>query len=996
MDSRHEMLLGGQTSGTVDPGAPPDHGAPPGRNRRMGQAAYSSGGTDPFHNLPDTLLLAAASGSGGQLMPTATHLYSSGGSGGSGNGSKPRRMAYALYNASAGPTHTGISMNSEEPAIDNMQQAHNTAPLPAVLKPGPAPIAFSPPNTSDAAAAARGPDHMHPAPSPHLQLAPSAAAPLPRRTGDARAQPASVSAPLPRPCLTARDLSAAALCQVLTAVSAASLPNLKLPQPVTVQVSSKKRKGGAEAAAEGAEDGRTTRGTVGVFYPQLYLTGGDCIESGGQLMSRGRFERLAGSATAKWHVSIKVVPSGMTLGKWLQQHGLPVLQAAPRKPKVCASTPGAVGAALVGEEGAEEDHGSTASAGNPPTTSSSGPGPESMGAEPAGRAAAWAAEDRSGGSAHAAPLQYQQGSADLGPLPSSGDGWRPAPSWRHAVSSAGAGSGSGGAASGSAGTGARLLQHSASASLAPGPGSRPHYATANVLTASGTASQLGGTRSGTLPAAHAASFGGRSSGMPPPAPPDAASQPGSGAYGAASGSLAPHGRGHTDFTRHSLPRASTESPWRLPPERDPSFDMPPPGRSLMAGPGPGPGPDFGWGQGSGASAGPSAGANAQLAPAQDPEAARYAARRALSGAASGLAAQRGCGFTFLTAGSGLLESGEQAGVTRAAGLQPPQPVPRMLSSLGGAGQDSSGPRRSGPGGLRGWPPAPSLTSLPPGAGSSCASASATAMEDFSGGGSSVRVAPGSLATTSAFASPLPTGTVPPGGCDWLNLPAVLPEWAQARLSGNGTTTLVSQLLSRNSLRGEQRHNSLLGTLGPPEVQSPGLSLTDLGLEVGEPWGAWTGGAGAGAGMGRGGGGGGAVPDRQPLLRMPQGPGIDPSERARLLNANAAMAPRPQQALPVSLRLPQQRPQQQPSAGGAAPAGWAQQMPLQAQERDRQPQAPSWQQQGWTQQEGWQQQEQGWQQQQPQGADLWPQEQQQGWPQEQQQGWPQEQQQGWRT
>jgi hypothetical protein len=41
---------------------------------------------------------------------------------------------------------------------------------------------------------------------------------------------------------------------------------------------------------------------------------------------RCRFERLAGTATAKWHVSIKVLPSGMTLGKWLQQHGLPILQ----------------------------------------------------------------------------------------------------------------------------------------------------------------------------------------------------------------------------------------------------------------------------------------------------------------------------------------------------------------------------------------------------------------------------------------------------------------------------------------------------------------------------------------------------------------------------------------------------------------------------------------------------------------------------------------------
>ncbi|PNH00102.1 hypothetical protein TSOC_014108 [Tetrabaena socialis] len=100
-----------------------------------------------------------------------------------------------------------------------------------------------------------------------------------------------------------------------------------LPRPVQVQVASRSRR----RAAEDDGSSTVTRGAMGVFHPRLYLTGGDCIECGGEMMSRGRFERLAGTATAKWHVSIKVLPSGATLGRWLQQRGLPVLQGKPRK-----------------------------------------------------------------------------------------------------------------------------------------------------------------------------------------------------------------------------------------------------------------------------------------------------------------------------------------------------------------------------------------------------------------------------------------------------------------------------------------------------------------------------------------------------------------------------------------------------------------------------------------------------------------------------------------
>ncbi|KAG2425837.1 hypothetical protein HXX76_013461 [Chlamydomonas incerta] len=101
---------------------------------------------------------------------------------------------------------------------------------------------------------------------------------------------------------------------------------LTLPPPVSVQVSSRSRK-----TVDLSGKGKLTLGMVGVFHPQLYMKGGDCIEVDGKMISRGKFEKMAGTATAKWHVSIKVLPSGTTIGKWLQQHGLPVLQGRPRK-----------------------------------------------------------------------------------------------------------------------------------------------------------------------------------------------------------------------------------------------------------------------------------------------------------------------------------------------------------------------------------------------------------------------------------------------------------------------------------------------------------------------------------------------------------------------------------------------------------------------------------------------------------------------------------------
>ncbi|KXZ51696.1 hypothetical protein GPECTOR_11g146 [Gonium pectorale] len=110
---------------------------------------------------------------------------------------------------------------------------------------------------------------------------------------------------------------------------------MKLPPPVQVQVASRSKR-----KCDGG-DGKTTvftRGAVGTFHPSLYLSRGDCIEVNGEMMSRGRFERLAGTATAKWHVSIKVQPSGITLGRWLQAHGLPVLKQGRRRKRRVASS----------------------------------------------------------------------------------------------------------------------------------------------------------------------------------------------------------------------------------------------------------------------------------------------------------------------------------------------------------------------------------------------------------------------------------------------------------------------------------------------------------------------------------------------------------------------------------------------------------------------------------------------------------------------------------
>ena len=61
---------------------------------------------------------------------------------------------------------------------------------------------------------------------------------------------------------------------------------LTLPPPVSVQVSSRSRK-----TVDNSGKGKLTLGVVGVFHPQLYMKGGDCIEVNGKMISRGRCER---------------------------------------------------------------------------------------------------------------------------------------------------------------------------------------------------------------------------------------------------------------------------------------------------------------------------------------------------------------------------------------------------------------------------------------------------------------------------------------------------------------------------------------------------------------------------------------------------------------------------------------------------------------------------------------------------------------------------------
>ncbi|GIL89516.1 hypothetical protein Vretimale_1920 [Volvox reticuliferus] len=68
----------------------------------------------------------------------------------------------------------------------------------------------------------------------------------------------------------------------------------------------------------------------GVFHPDRYLNGEDCIDYQGNFITRSKFEKLGGSLMAKWYRSIRVVTTDEPLGAWLTRRGLPVLKGNPR------------------------------------------------------------------------------------------------------------------------------------------------------------------------------------------------------------------------------------------------------------------------------------------------------------------------------------------------------------------------------------------------------------------------------------------------------------------------------------------------------------------------------------------------------------------------------------------------------------------------------------------------------------------------------------------
>ncbi|GIL42243.1 hypothetical protein Vafri_276 [Volvox africanus] len=77
----------------------------------------------------------------------------------------------------------------------------------------------------------------------------------------------------------------------------------------------------------------------GMFYPDRYMVGVDCILVEGTFVSRSRFEKLGGSLMAKWYRSIRVVETAEPLGTWLDRHGLPVFtgKARQRRQRVASS-----------------------------------------------------------------------------------------------------------------------------------------------------------------------------------------------------------------------------------------------------------------------------------------------------------------------------------------------------------------------------------------------------------------------------------------------------------------------------------------------------------------------------------------------------------------------------------------------------------------------------------------------------------------------------------
>ncbi|EFJ46237.1 RegA-like protein RlsG [Volvox carteri f. nagariensis] len=93
-------------------------------------------------------------------------------------------------------------------------------------------------------------------------------------------------------------------------------------------------RGDSAAAAAAGGPGTPTQGTIyGIFHPDRYLSGEDCIDYQGNFITRSKFEKLGGSLMAKWYRSIRVVTTDEPLGTWLTRRGLPVLKGTSRNRK---------------------------------------------------------------------------------------------------------------------------------------------------------------------------------------------------------------------------------------------------------------------------------------------------------------------------------------------------------------------------------------------------------------------------------------------------------------------------------------------------------------------------------------------------------------------------------------------------------------------------------------------------------------------------------------
>ncbi|EFJ46168.1 RegA-like protein RlsE [Volvox carteri f. nagariensis] len=115
-----------------------------------------------------------------------------------------------------------------------------------------------------------------------------------------------------------------------------------------------KKRGGSSRGAAGrgarrdADDIEDKPPVFGMFYPDRYMVGVDCILVDGMFVSRSRFEKLGGSLMAKWYRSIRVVDTAEPLGAWLERHNLPVFtgKARQRRQRGAPSTNASAAAAM--------------------------------------------------------------------------------------------------------------------------------------------------------------------------------------------------------------------------------------------------------------------------------------------------------------------------------------------------------------------------------------------------------------------------------------------------------------------------------------------------------------------------------------------------------------------------------------------------------------------------------------------------------------------------